>query len=52
MTVTLIPLIVFLLGLILYVLPIAPKANEIGRVLMLAGAIGFCLSGRHSLSIQ
>lgn len=52
MTLSLIPLIVFVIGLALFVLPIGPKANEVGKILMLAGAIGFCLSGGHSLVVR
>lgn len=52
MTLTLIPLIVFIIGLLLFVLPIGPKANRIGEILMLAGAIGFCLTERHVLSVR
>lgn len=52
MTISLIPLIVFVIGLILFVLPIGPKANRVGEILMLAGSIGFCVSGGHTLSIR
>lgn len=52
MNLSLIPLVVFVLGLILFVLPIGAKANRVGEILMLAGAIGFCLSGGHSISIR
>jgi hypothetical protein len=52
MTISLIPLIVFVIGLILFVLPVGPKANRVGEILMLAGALGFTLSGGHNLTIR
>lgn len=53
MSISLIPLVVFIIGLALFVLPVGSKANKVGEILMLAGAIGFCLGGgEHSLSIK
>lgn len=52
MKLELVSVVIFLLGLLLYLLPIGPKANEVGRILMLAGAIGFALEGHHTVTIQ
>lgn len=52
MSITLVSIVVFIIGLALWVLPTGAKANEVGRILMLAGALGFVLEGQHSISIR
>lgn len=52
MTASLVPLVVFVVGLFLFAISkLGAKTNRIGEILMLAGAIGFCLSGSHGFKI-
>jgi uncharacterized membrane protein len=52
MTLSLVPVIVFVLGLALFVFVPGEKSQKVALCLMLAGAIGFCLSPGHSLTVR
>jgi Na+/phosphate symporter len=52
MTFPLIPIALFIVGLLLFVMPVGAKANRIGEILMFAGALGVALSTGHSVVIR
>ena len=53
MNLPLLSLVVFFIGLILWMLSsVGAKLNEVGRILMLAGAMGFVFEGHHSIAIR
>lgn len=51
MTINMIPIVIMILGLLMYCLVPHAKAQEIGRIMFFCGLLSVCL-GQHSLSIQ
>lgn len=42
-------LLIFVLGIVLYVLPVNGKVNEIGRLMFACALLAFCLQGHGDL---
>lgn len=52
MTLPFVPLVVAILGLLLYAFSPNAKATEVGRLLFFAGALASLLQGAHSITIH
>lgn len=52
MSVSLLPIIVAIIGVLLYAFSPNTKAAEVGRLLFFAGALAALLTGAHSITIK
>lgn len=52
MTISILPVVAFVLGLILYFVSPNAKVARVGEILFFAGALALLLTGAHSISIK
>lgn len=52
MSVSLIPIVVAIIGALLYFLSPNAKASEVGRILLFAGALAALMQGGHSCTLK
>lgn len=52
MTISILPVVAAVIGLLLYAFSPNAKAAEIGRLLFFAGTLAALLTGAHSISIK
>jgi hypothetical protein len=52
MSISLLPIIVAVIGLVLYLMSPNAKGAEVGRLLFFAGALAALLTGAHSITLK